>query len=129
MLFHRRAHNTEHPSRGCPHLVLISQLSQLKRIKCLAQGNNILLPGFERSTSVSKINILANRPIYMCYMCIKNNKTLSTFKQRLYCLFVKILIFILITHVDFDLCAFNTYIFASIDLPASRKSAGTLLGY
>ena len=33
------------------------------RIKCLAQGNNILLPGFEPSTSVSNINILANRPI------------------------------------------------------------------
>ena len=32
-------------------------------IKCLAQGNNILLPRFEPSTSVSKIDILANRPI------------------------------------------------------------------
>ena len=32
-------------------------------IKCLAQGNNILLPGFELSTSVSKTDILANRPI------------------------------------------------------------------
>ena len=29
MLFLRRAHNTEHPSQGCPHLVLISQLSRL----------------------------------------------------------------------------------------------------
>ena len=33
------------------------------RIKCLAQGNNILLPGFQPSTSVSKTDILANRPI------------------------------------------------------------------
>ena len=33
------------------------------RIKCLAQGNNILLSGFEPSTSVSKTDILANRPI------------------------------------------------------------------
>ena len=33
------------------------------RIKCLAQGNNILLPGFEPSTSVSKTDILTNRPI------------------------------------------------------------------
>ena len=31
------------------------------RIKCLAQGNNILLPGFEPSTSVSKTDILTNR--------------------------------------------------------------------
>ena len=33
------------------------------RIKCLAQGNNILLPGFEPSTSVSQTDILAIRPI------------------------------------------------------------------
>ena len=33
------------------------------RIKYLAQGNNILLPWFEPSTSVSKTDILANRPI------------------------------------------------------------------
>ena len=33
------------------------------RIKCLAQGNNILLPGFEPSTSVSKTDILTNRPM------------------------------------------------------------------
>ena len=33
------------------------------RIKCLAQGNNILLPGFEPSTSASQTDILANRPI------------------------------------------------------------------
>ena len=32
------------------------------RIKSLAQGNNLLLPGFEPSTSVSKIDILVNRP-------------------------------------------------------------------
>ena len=31
VLFLRRAHNTEHPSRGCPHLVLISQQSRLKQ--------------------------------------------------------------------------------------------------
>ena len=29
--FLRNAHSTEHPSRGCPHLVLISQLSRLKQ--------------------------------------------------------------------------------------------------
>ena len=29
VLFLRKAHNTEHPSRGCPQLVLISQLSRL----------------------------------------------------------------------------------------------------
>ena len=34
------------------------------RIKCLAQGNNILLPGLEPSNSVSNIDILANRPIF-----------------------------------------------------------------
>ena len=33
------------------------------RIKCLAQGHNILLPGFEPSASVSKTDILSNRPI------------------------------------------------------------------
>ena len=27
--FLRKAHITEHPSRGCPHLVLITQLSRL----------------------------------------------------------------------------------------------------
>ena len=31
VLFLRKADNTEHPSRGCPHLVLISQLSRLKQ--------------------------------------------------------------------------------------------------
>ena len=35
------------------------------QIKCLAQGNNILLPGFELSTSVSKTDILTNRPMKM----------------------------------------------------------------
>ena len=29
VLLLRKAHNTEHPSRGCPNLVLISQLSRL----------------------------------------------------------------------------------------------------
>ena len=33
VLFLRKAHNTEHPSRGCPHLVLISQLSRLKQCR------------------------------------------------------------------------------------------------
>ena len=37
------------------------------RIKYLAQGKNILLPGFEPSTSVSKTDIQANRPI--CSIC------------------------------------------------------------
>ena len=27
----RKAHSTEHPSRGCPHLVLILQLIRLKQ--------------------------------------------------------------------------------------------------
>ena len=31
VLFLQKAHYTEHPSRGCPHLVLISQLSRLKQ--------------------------------------------------------------------------------------------------
>ena len=65
VLFLRKAHNTEHPSRGCPHMVLIftAQSTEAMRKKCLAQGNNILLPGFEPSTSVTKTDILANRPI------------------------------------------------------------------
>ena len=50
------------------------------RIKSLAQGNNILLPGFEPSSSVSKTDILANRP-----MC--SNKILS--KHLLYTILVK----------------------------------------
>ena len=33
------------------------------RKKSLAQGENILMAGFEPSTSVSKTDILANRPI------------------------------------------------------------------
>ena len=64
-LFLRRAHNTEHPSRGCPHLVLISQLSRLKQcgLKSLAQGENILMLRFEPATFVSKIDILTTTPI------------------------------------------------------------------
>ena len=31
VLFLRKAHSIEHPLRGCPHLVLISQLSRLKQ--------------------------------------------------------------------------------------------------
>ena len=42
-----------------------AESTEAMRIKCLAQGNNILLLGFEPSTSVSKTDILANRPI--CY--------------------------------------------------------------
>ena len=41
-----------------------AESTEAMRIKCLAQGNNILLPGFEPSTSVSKTDILANRPIF-----------------------------------------------------------------
>ena len=40
-----------------------AESTEAMRIKCLAQGNNILLLGFEPSTSVSKTDILANRPI------------------------------------------------------------------
>ena len=53
--FLRKAHSTEHPTRGCPRLVLISQQStEAMRIKCLSKGHNILMPGFEPSTSVSR---------------------------------------------------------------------------
>ena len=38
------------------------------QIKYLAQGNNILLPGFKLSTSVFKTDILPNRPI--CQICL-----------------------------------------------------------
>ena len=41
-----------------------AESTEAMQIKYLAQGNNILLPGFEPSTSVSKTDILANRPIY-----------------------------------------------------------------
>ena len=40
-----------------------AESTEAMQIKCLAQGNNILLLGFELSTSVSKTDILANRPI------------------------------------------------------------------
>ena len=40
-----------------------AESTEAMQIKCLAQGNNMLLPGFEPSTSVSKTDILANRPI------------------------------------------------------------------
>ena len=33
VLFLRKANNTEHPTRGCPHLVLISQLIRLKQCR------------------------------------------------------------------------------------------------
>ena len=33
VLFLRKAHSTERPSRGCPHLVLILQLSRLKQCR------------------------------------------------------------------------------------------------
>ena len=44
-----------------------AESTEAMRIKCLAQGNNILLPGFKPSTSVSETNILANRPICFIY--------------------------------------------------------------
>ena len=31
VLFLRKAHSNEHPTRGCPHLVLILQLSRLRQ--------------------------------------------------------------------------------------------------
>ena len=45
------------------------------RMKCLAQGNDILLPGFESSTSVSKTDILTNRPI--CSLTIRPSYVLQ----------------------------------------------------
>ena len=38
VLFLRKAHYTEHPSLGCTHLVLITQLSRLKQF-----GKSVLL--------------------------------------------------------------------------------------
>ena len=37
-----------------PGTHLTAESTEAMRIKCLAQGNNILLPGFEPSTSVSR---------------------------------------------------------------------------
>ena len=45
------------------------------RIKSLAQGENILMLGFEPSTSVSKIDILTTRPI--CSILISNEAVSS----------------------------------------------------
>ena len=42
---------TEHPSQGTH---FSAELTEAMQIKYLAQGNNILLPGFEPSTSVSR---------------------------------------------------------------------------
>ena len=39
------------------------------RIKSLAHGENILMLGFELSTSLSKIDILTTRPIYSILIC------------------------------------------------------------
>ena len=47
-----------------------AESTEAMRIKCLAQGHNILLPGFEPSTSVSKTDILANRPICSLWVCV-----------------------------------------------------------
>ena len=46
-----------------PGTRLTAESTEAMRIKCLAQGKNILLSGFEPSTSVFKIDILTNRPI------------------------------------------------------------------
>ena len=40
-----------------------AESTEAMRIKSLAQGKNILMLGFEPSTSVSKSNILTTRPI------------------------------------------------------------------
>ena len=70
MLFLRKAHNTEHPSRGCSPLgtYFTAESTEAMRIKSLAQGNNILMLEFEPSTSASKIDILTTRPI--CTMVV-----------------------------------------------------------
>ena len=49
------------------------------QIKCLAQGKNIQLPGFEPSTSVSKTDILANRPI--CSVLTNNADIVNEFNR------------------------------------------------
>ena len=56
VLFHRIAHSTEHPSRGCPHMVLIftAESTESMQIKCLDQGHNKLMSGFEVPTSVAR---------------------------------------------------------------------------
>ena len=54
--FHRKAHSTEHHSRGCPHMVLISQPSRLNQCELsvlLRDTTNWHSCGFEPSTSVS----------------------------------------------------------------------------
>ena len=52
MLFHRKAHSTEHPLRGCTNLTADS--TEAMRIMCLAQGHNVLMSGIEPSISVSR---------------------------------------------------------------------------
>ena len=70
MLFLQKAHSTEHPSRGCPHLVLIltADSTEAMRIKCLTQGHNILMPGFKQSTSASR-NRHTYKIAFLCYHC------------------------------------------------------------
>ena len=62
-----------------------AESTEAMRIKCLTQGNNILLPGFEPSTSVSKTDILTNRPICSktdCHLVMETTGSLSTFDSH-----------------------------------------------
>ena len=81
VLFLRKAHSTEHLSRGCPHLVLTSQpkSTEAMRIKCLVLGHNtLMLPGFEPSTSESRnrhSNHMTNIALNACN-CLMDNSLL-----------------------------------------------------
>ena len=59
-----------------------AESTEAMQIKCLAQGNNKLLPGFEPSTSVSKTDILANRPI--CSVCIVHGELVVSNQTTVY---------------------------------------------
>ena len=65
VLFLRKAHGTENPSRGCHHLVLISQLSRLKQCgKCvLLKDTTYCCRGSNRLPLYPETDILAKRPI------------------------------------------------------------------
>ena len=64
-----------------PDTYFTAESTEAMWIKCLAQGNNILLSGFEPSTSVSKTVILANRPI--CFRSSRQKKQKKTSDHQL----------------------------------------------
>ena len=49
----RSYHGTSFARLSSPGTHLTAESTEAMRIKCLAQGHNVLLPGFEPSTSVS----------------------------------------------------------------------------